>query len=472
MLFHKNELKEFNKKFNEPYGEISNTGKYNTILSKNYCLGMNSQKTSRNNNVLVLGRVNPDHEKNFVEPNLLQANRSYVVIDSDELYEKYKDFFNKEGYTIKVFNLIDMEHSNYYNPFRYIKSDLDILHFVFGIMQSFREPKDLKSPEALLLLSICFLLIKHRNQEDQNIMSVRKILKEVEPENKNEKSTIDCIFDDIEKDNSESIALKYYKSFKLCSDEKRKHATLILDEILESIEDITKTDNIELEKLGDEKQILFIKKPPADDTYNFIIAILIKQAMSILMYHANECKNGYYITKVSEKKFMQTEEEADNYIKVNPDWEKRKISYATLANHCHFMLMDFTDLGKIPEFTKDMVVIRKYNISCSLFVSNIEQLEKIYDDTHTFGITEACNTILFLGSANQKTNEWIAEKIKIKTKKHIHTGTIKEKHKYKVDMTPDELSKMDYQKCIIFIWGMDPIIDDKEWEKQLNIYKI
>ena len=120
MLFHKNELKEFNKKFNEPYGEISNTGKYNTILSKNYCLGMNSQKTSRNNNVLVLGRVNPDHEKNFVEPNLLQANRSYVVIDSDELYEKYKDFFNKEGYTIKVFNLIDMEHSNYYNPFRYI----------------------------------------------------------------------------------------------------------------------------------------------------------------------------------------------------------------------------------------------------------------------------------------------------------------------------------------------------------------
>ena len=35
-------------------------------------------------------------------------------------------------------------------------------------------------------------------------------------------------------------------------------------------------------------------------------------------------------------------------------------------------------------------------------------------------------------------------------------------------MTPDELSKMDYQKCIIFIWGMDPIIDDKEWGKGIK----
>ena len=113
MLFHKNELKKFNKKFNEPYSEISNTEKYNTILSKNYCLGMNSQKTLRNNNILVIGGSGTGKSRFFIKPNILEANCSYVITDpSGKLSTSVGKYLEENGYKVKIFNLVDMEHSN------------------------------------------------------------------------------------------------------------------------------------------------------------------------------------------------------------------------------------------------------------------------------------------------------------------------------------------------------------------------
>ena len=42
-------------------------------------------------------------------------------------------FLQKRGYKIKVFNSIDFSKSMHYNPLAYIKTEADILKFVFLI---------------------------------------------------------------------------------------------------------------------------------------------------------------------------------------------------------------------------------------------------------------------------------------------------------------------------------------------------
>ena len=409
MLFHKNELKEFNKKFNEPYGEISNTGKYNTILSKNYSLGMNSKKTSRNNNVMVLGGNGTGKERCFAIPNLLKANSSYVVIDDDEIYETYKDYFVKEGYRIKLFNLVDVENHNFsYNPFKYIKCDMDVEELTQCIING-----DLKSAEGLLLESLIFYLVKYRKKEDQNFTSVLKLLNAIT----DEKSPVDCLFDEVEQHDARSIALKYYKAFKMKNSEDRKEAIKKLKALIGLIENITKTDNLELEKLGDEKTILFIKRPPVDDTYYFIMTSLINQAINTLREYSY----------------------------------KKKLTY-----HCRFIITDFIGLMEVPHLGSKMSSLYKYNMSCCICEKSITCLREIYKE-ETEKIIKACDTVLFFGSSDPETYKYIFERVK-----EGNNSSINKKKNTKIKDIED-ISRMSNNKCIILIKELGPIIDDKNW---------
>ena len=121
----------FNKKYNTPFGKTANNGDDNMILSQNLRLSMNGSKTRLNNNILIIGGSGSGKSRFEVKPNLLQMNASFVVTDpKGELLETIGGALEKEGYVIKVFNTIQMQYSNHYNPFYYIVEDEDILVMV------------------------------------------------------------------------------------------------------------------------------------------------------------------------------------------------------------------------------------------------------------------------------------------------------------------------------------------------------
>lgn len=93
----------------------------NIILTNDVKMSLNTRQTRKNLNVMVIGGSGSGKSRFYVKPNLMQANTSYVCTDpKGELLRSTGKMLERYGYKIKVFNLIDMSHSNNYNPFNYI----------------------------------------------------------------------------------------------------------------------------------------------------------------------------------------------------------------------------------------------------------------------------------------------------------------------------------------------------------------
>ena len=120
-------LKEFNKMYNEPFGSTDINGKNNVILSEGLRLSLNIEKSGIGTSGLHVGIAGSGKTFNFVEPNILQANCSFILTGEDAhltlLYEKYKDFLTKQGYDVIWINLaLDSEQYK-------VQCDLDSFNF-------------------------------------------------------------------------------------------------------------------------------------------------------------------------------------------------------------------------------------------------------------------------------------------------------------------------------------------------------
>lgn len=103
------DFKEFDKSYSEPFGSTDINGKNNLILSEGLRLSLNTEKIGIGTSGLHVGVAGSGKTFNFVEPNILQANCSFVLTGEDThatlLYEKYKDFLIKQGYDVNLINL-------------------------------------------------------------------------------------------------------------------------------------------------------------------------------------------------------------------------------------------------------------------------------------------------------------------------------------------------------------------------------
>lgn len=93
----------------------------NIIYSKDVKLSLNTHTHRLNLNSLVVGGAGSGKTRFFCLPNLMQLNTSYVVTDpKGEILAATGKMLEKAGYKVRVFNTINMENSNNYNPFEYV----------------------------------------------------------------------------------------------------------------------------------------------------------------------------------------------------------------------------------------------------------------------------------------------------------------------------------------------------------------
>lgn len=439
---------EYNKKYSDPENSPKNNGDYNTIYTQDISLNMNTRITMRNNNSVVIGGSGAGKTRFFAKPNILQANSSLVITDpAGELLETTAAFLKSQGYKIKIFNLVDMKHSNCYNPFNYIRDDLGVLMLINCLIKNTTPPTSKASDpfweksETALLQALIFYLISYRPKHEQNFSSVMKLLRaaKVDESNPSGESTLDRIFKEVAKKDPNSIALKQYLVYRQAPD--RTLMSILVSAAVRltafnipEIENLTGTDNIDLGTLGDEKQALYVVIPAADDTYNFIVSMMYTQLFETLYYHAeNECEG------------------------------KR------LKHHVRFLLDEFANIGQIPDFTKKLSTMRKYEISCSIILQNLSQLKTLYKDEWE-GILGNCDSFLFLGGQEFSTLEHISKELGDATIVVRDTGRSRGKsgsssHNFKRQarklMTPDELLVMDNADCILIIRGLRPFYGKK-----------
>ncbi|MCI9545799.1 MAG: type IV secretory system conjugative DNA transfer family protein [Lachnospiraceae bacterium] len=452
-------LKKYNKQYTSPKGKESNTGADNMIFTNDVFMSMNTRQTMRNNNVLVIGGSGAGKSRFMVKPNLLQANCSYVITDpSGELLESCAGFLEKAGYKIKIFNLVEMQYSDHYNPFNYIRNDEGVLMMINCLIQnttpqgaSKGDPFWEKS-ETALLLAICFYLHYEVRPEDRNFTNVMRLLlkAEVKEDQEDFKSTLDILFEELEEKNPSHIAVRYYKIFKMGAGKTLKSilisCTVRLGTFnLKAVQDLTSIDTIDLKTLGDEKQALFVVIPSADTTFNYLVSMMYSQLFETLYFHA-----------------------------------ENEIPSKRLPSHVRFMLDEFANIGTIPDFEKKLATMRKYEISCTIILQNLAQLKTMYKDAWE-SITGNCDSFLFLGGQEQTTLEYVSKKLGKRT--ILTKGTSNSKgrqgshsesynNKGRDLLSPDEISRMDNKNCILFIRGLFPFFGEKyDYPKHKN-YKL
>ncbi|HAW12251.1 MAG TPA: conjugal transfer protein TraG, partial [Erysipelotrichaceae bacterium] len=273
----------------------------NKLLSQNVRMGLNGKKHRRNLNTLVIGGSGAGKTRFYCKPNIMQCNTSFVVLDpKGEILRSEGHMLEKEGYVIKVIDLIDMPRSHGYNPFHYIQSDKDILKLITNLIRNTTpkgsQPADpfWEKSETALLEALMLYLYHYAPEDEQNFTMVMEMLTyaDVHEDDEAYESPLDELFKQLERTDPGSLALKQYQIYKQAAG---KTAKSILISVgvrlaafnLESVASLTCYDELELETIGSRKTALCAVIPDNDSTFNFLIGMLYTQLFQMLYYQAD-----------------------------------------------------------------------------------------------------------------------------------------------------------------------------------------
>ena len=198
----------------------------NIILTQNTRIGLDGRKHRRNLNVMVVGGSGAGKTRFYAKPNIMQANTSFVVLDpKGEILRDTGGLLEKQGYDIKVLDLINTEKSHGFNPFVYLRDDKDVLRLVGNLIRN-TTPKGAQSndpfwerAETALLEALILYLVNEAPPEEQNFPMVMEMINaaEVKEEDEEYASVLDELFERLAMNDPEHLAVKQYHIFKLAA---------------------------------------------------------------------------------------------------------------------------------------------------------------------------------------------------------------------------------------------------------------
>lgn len=415
-------------------------------LTQHVRLGLNTHKHRRSLNVLVIGGSGAAKTRSFVLPNILTANTNYVITDpKSEVLLATGGYLKEQGYDVRVLNLVNLEQSDGYNPFCYLRDEKDVLKLVNNLIQSTTPKGSHESDpfwtkaETALLQAIILMLFQEAPEYEQNFSMVMRVLEyaEAREEDEGHVSPLDLLFESIERRKPDSVAVRQYKVFKLAAGKTAKSilvstAVRLAPFNLPQIQALTDHDDMDLYTLGEKKVALYAVIPDNDNTFNFLVSLLYAQAFQALYYSADQIHHG------------------------------------PLPRHVRFVLDEFAAMP-LPGFTRELATMRSRSISASVIIQNMAQIKELYKDSWET-IPGNCDTILYLGGNESSTHKYVSEmlgKATIDTKTHGQTKGKSGSYSTNFQMsgrellTPDEVRKLDNRYALLFIRGASPVMDEK-----------
>ena len=425
----------------------------NLLLSKRLRLSLDTWHHGRNTNVIVVGGSGAGKTRGYVKPNLLQGNTSYVVLDpAGEILRDSGNALKKMGYTIRVVDLVNMEQSDRYNPFAYIRTDNDVFILITALIKNTTPPGSATSDpfwekaEIMLTSSLVLLLHKYGAPHEKTFKYLMVLLSEAKGDT-SEKNILDELFEYYEEHFPGNLASLTYHRFKTGA-EKTLQSIIITASArltkfdLVSLQELTEVDEMEFETFGDKKTALFIKTPIVDSSFNFMAGMIYTQLFQALYDVADKEPTGHLKIPV------------------------------------HVLMDEFANV-KLPEdFEQILSTCRKHWISISIILQNVAQLKAIYQKQWE-SIIGNCDSLIYLGGNEQSTHEYLSkalgkETIRTKTYQMSKGGRGSSSTNFNQMghdlMSPDQVRRLHSSKSIVMIRGERPVTDDKyELKKHPNI---
>ena len=420
----------------------------NVILTQNLQMSLNPRHHYRNLLQIVVGGSGAKKTIGVVLPNVMLCNASFIITDpKGEILRSTGSLLLRHGYHIRVFDLIDPAHSDHYNPFRYIRKDSDVFRLIDNFIKN-TTPKNAtqndpfwEKSEIALDSALMLYLLHEAPPEEQNMEMMLTMIEYggVKEDDDDYKSPLDLLFEALEEEQPDHIAVRQYKIFKQAAGKTAKSilisaAVRLASFTLPEIQTITADDTMEIDRLGERKQAIYCIIPDSNDaSLNFLVGMLYTQVFQELYFQADKVHSG------------------------------------SLPIPVRLLFDEFANVALPDGYARLQATMRSRNIMATIILQNISQLKALFKDDWE-GIIGNADAFIYLGGNEQSTHKYVSELLGKETIHTRSTSTSKGRNgSYSQStqqtgrelLTPDEVRTLDNDNAIVLIRGEKPVIDRK-----------
>lgn len=381
--------------------------------------------------------------RNDVLQNIKRGVSMVFTDPSGELFESMAPLLRKNGYNVRVLNLVSLEHSDSWNCLNEIGGDdVNAQIFADAIIKNTGGDKldDFWSKCAMNLLKALCLYVERSPVIPTNMGEVYKLL------TTRNAVELDQLFDDLPMNEETQAAKMAYNVFKNASDNVKGGVLIDLGSRLQIFQSalvrkITEYNEINFNDLGLRKSAFFVITSDQHSAFDFLAVLFYSMMFIKLVKLAQASPNGKLPVRVN------------------------------------FILDEFANIGAIPDFEKKISTVRKYKMDITVIIQNIAQLQNRYPKGKWEEIIGNCDTTVFLGCTDNTTAAYVSENTGIATIEVVsenHSKNMSSMLKsidYKESsglgkraiLNPDEVKQMDRNEEIIFLHGQKPLKAQKYW---------
>ena len=428
----------------------------NMIFTKNGQIGLFNKRLpypkQLNKNSLVVGIPGDGKTFTYVKPNIMQENSSFVITDPKGLLvREVGSMLENDGYTIKVFDLVNLTNSDTFNVFNYMKSELDIDRvseaIVDGTKKSDKQGEDFWAQAELLLMRSLLGYLYFDSQISgytPNLSNVSDMLRNIQRIDKKKPSPVEKMFEALDKELPDNYACKQWELFNNNFQSETRTSVLAVASARYAVFDhkevktLIERDTMEMDKWNIEKTAVFITIPETNKAFNFLASLMFAMMFDVLTHQADDMLQGL----------------------IHQDKE---------LLHIQFIIDEFANIGKIPNFNEVLASIRSREMSAKIIIQAISQLQAMYhNDWKT--IINNCATILYLGTQDKETMEYFSMRsgkqtinVKNRSVSRGRNGSMSESNQIQMRplMTPDEIARIGVDEALLFIAKQNVLKDKK-----------
>lgn len=419
------------------------------LYSEKIRISINTRKTKINNNVFAIGGSGVGKSQFLAKPQLYQANTSFVVTDpKGELLADTGRYLLEKGYIIKVLNMVNMKESDCYNPFAYIRKQADIPVLITNLIAN-TTSKEARTgdpfwekSESMFLQALMYYVWMECPSAEQTMNKVLDLLALAEYDEEGNATELDAMMDLL--DDRHPAKVNYNRVMRGAGDTVRSIIISVNARLAPfdnpDLRRIFSRDDFEVGTLGTgvsldgkTKTAVFCVIPDNDSTYNFVVGMLYTQMFKELYLLADHVYHG------------------------------------PLPVHVTFLLDEFANVALPSDFLKLLSTMRSRNISSIIIIQNLAQIKAKYKDEWE-SIPGNCDVVIYLGGKEPGTHKYISEQLgkqtiwkKSNSQSRGHQGSSSQSQDVlgRELMTPDEVGTLSNDKCIIFVRGRHPVLDNK-----------
>lgn len=430
---------------------------YNMILSERVSMGLLNERlprsVQRNKNICVIGDPGSGKTFSFIKPNIMQMNASFFVTDPKGLLVgETGQMLKDDDYQIKIFDLARLTNSDHFNVFNYIHDELDIDRVLEAITEGTKKTEQQGEDfwiqaEALLIRAfIAYLWFDGQdNDYTPNLSMIGEMLRFTKRKDPKVPSPVEEWFEEQNQIRPNNYAYKQWTLFNDLFEAETRASVLaiasgrysVFDH--EQVVDMVKEDTMDIESWIEKKTAVFVIIPETSTAYNFLSAIFVATVAEVLRSKIDKVLTGE--TKLPDN------------MKLLP---------------FRFLLDEFANIGRIPNIEKFLSTFRSRNMSIVIVLQALDQLKGMYRNTWASMVT-TCASLLFLGGEEEATMKYLSQragKQTISIRTHSiggRSGGSENRQRQGRDLlTPDEISRIGGDECLVFI-SKENVFKDRKY---------